>query len=300
MKQFYSYIKISSIIFLTLIFLQSNSYGQRAYNEKPESSNQGYKRDLNNSSNSTVSEASDRGFEKKRFNNRNDWLDQYRHEKDSYPRDDKNRNYNDYTERRDDRRNTNENYTENYFHIDRSGRTLWDGKHWDIDDFPLKVYVKESSSKYYKSVYKDYVNYAFDLWNKADDRINYTLVKNRREADLSIIFIENLGRKYDENYLGLTEYDLNRNNEIEYSKIQISLLKFGTEIVSDGEVKATIIHELGHALGLGHSDNERDIMYPYIHSDHTPLMKYNELSHGDKEAVQDCIDLGDSELYAWK
>jgi hypothetical protein len=29
-------------------------------------------------------------------------------------------------------------------------------------------------------------------------------------------------------------------------------------------------------------------------------MTYDELSRGDKEAVQDVIDLGNSQLYVWK
>ncbi len=41
-------------------------------------------------------------------------------------------------------------------------------------------------------------------------------------------------------------------------------------------------------------------MYPYIDSDHTSQMTYDELSRGDKAAVTDVIDLGDSELYVWR
>ena len=190
--------------------------------------------------------------------------------------------------------------SENYFHIDKSGNTLWDGKHWDLDEYPLKVYVKETSSKYYKSVYKDYVNYAFKVWQKADNRIQFTFTNNSRDADIQFIFVENLGKKYEENYLGLTEYDVNRENEIEKSEIQISLLKFGSETVSAGEIKATIVHELGHAFGLGHSESETDIMYPYISSDHSYKMTYDELSRGDKEAIKDAIDLGDDEQYVLK
>lgn len=190
--------------------------------------------------------------------------------------------------------------SDNYFHIDKSGKTLWDGKHWDLDEYPLKVYVKETSSKYYKSAYEEYVSYAFSVWQKADSRIKYTFTNNSRNADIQFVFVENLGEKYEENYLGLTEYDTNRDNEIEQSKVQISLLKFGDEMVSAGEIKATIIHELGHAFGLGHSDSETDIMYPYISSDHTYKMTYDELSKGDKEAIKDVIDLGNDEKYVWK
>jgi len=189
--------------------------------------------------------------------------------------------------------------SENYFHIDKSGNTLWDGKHWDLDEYPLKVYVKESSSRYYKSDYKDYVDYAFSVWQKADNRIKYTFTNNSRDADVEFVFVENLGKKYEENYLGLTEYETNRDNEIEYSKVQISLLKFGKETISAGEIKATIVHELGHAFGLGHSKCEKDIMYPYISSDHSYKMTYDELSRGDKEAIKDAIDLGE-DRFVWK
>jgi Matrixin len=187
--------------------------------------------------------------------------------------------------------------SENYFHIDKSGNSLWDGKHWNLDEFPVIVYVKESSSKYYKSGYKDYVDYAFRVWQKADNRIKYTFTNNSRDADIQFVFVENLGKKYEENYLGLTDYEVNRENEIEQSKIQISLLKLGSEAVSAGEIKATIVHELGHAFGLGHSESETDIMYPYISTDHSYKMTYDELSRGDKEAIKHAIDLGDEEKY---
>ena len=190
--------------------------------------------------------------------------------------------------------------SENYFHIDKSGNSLWDGKHWDLDEFPLKVFVKETSSRYYKSDYKEYVSYAFRVWQKADNRIKYTFTNNSRDADIQFVFVENLGKKYEENYLGLTEYDTNAGNEIEHSKVQISLLKFGNDVVSAGEIKATIVHELGHAFGLGHSESKTDIMYPYISSDHSYKLTYDELSRGDKEAIKDVIDLGEDEQYVLK
>ncbi len=188
-------------------------------------------------------------------------------------------------------------YSENYFRIDKRGNTLWDGKHWEESRFPLNIYVKGSDSRYFKSSYTEYVKYALDVWRKADDRIVYNFVDSKNHADISVIFVENLGDEYEENYLGLTDYDTDENKLIDYSKIQISLLKNGNEKVSAGELKATIIHEFGHALGLGHSKNEKDLMYPYISSDHTPDMNYDELSIGDKLAIKTLLDLSYNKKY---
>jgi predicted Zn-dependent protease len=280
------------LIVLVLLFSSSVLLSQQSQSNHPQSSGNKnkYKKDqthnskLNKPTNINNSKRKDFTINRKQTTNVN-----RKSERNNFKRE--------LTNRRDEQNTTR---SDNYFHIDKSGNTLWDGKHWDLDEYPLKVYVKKSFSRYYKSSYKDYVDYAFSVWQKADDRIKYTFTNNSRNADVEFVFVENLGKKYEENYLGLTEYDTNRENEIEFSKVQISLLKFGKEKISAGEIKATIVHELGHVLGLGHSDSETDIMYPYISSDHSYKMTYDELSRGDKEAIKDAIDLGNEEKYVWK
>lgn len=289
MKSFNHLLPITLLLIISsLLLVDSISAQKRSYENKKSKKNY-----YNNYEKSTSSKSSAVNFQYSKNNRRNrDYSDNI----DSKRRINSDRD----TKREKEYHSYRNEHSENYFRIDKSKNSLWDGKHWEESDFPLNIFVKEISSRYYKSVYKEYVKYAMDVWRKADDRIQYKFVNSVDDADIALIFVENLGDKYEENYLGLTDYDTNRNKEIEFSKIQISLIKNGNEKVPAGEIKATIIHELGHAFGLGHSESDNDLMYPYISPEHTSEMTYDELSKGDILAIKDVIGLSFDENYVWK
>jgi hypothetical protein len=289
MKKFNHFVNIILVFIILSFFISDTIIAQN----KPQKSKKSKRNYYNNYEKSSSSKSSAVNVE---YRNNN------RHENNSSDNYESNRikTSDNETKREKEYHNYENEHSENYFRIEKSKNTLWDGKHWEESRFPLNIYVKETSSRYYKSVYKDYVKYAMNVWRKADDRIQYSFVKSVDDADIAVVFVENLGDKYEENYLGLTDYDTNRNKQIEFSKIQISLIKNGDEKISAGEIKATIIHELGHAFGLGHSESENDLMYPYISPEHNSELTYDELSKGDKLAVKDVIDLSFDEKYVWK
>jgi len=286
MKRFNHFLPILSIFIILSFFLIDTIIAQNT----PQKSKKSKRHYYYNYEKSSSSKSSAVNVEYQKVTRRNN----------DYSESNKKINSTRSTTRKNDYGNYENEHSENYFRIDKSKNSLWDGKHWEDSRFPLSIYVKESSSRYYKSTYKDYVKYAMDVWRTADDRIQYKFVRSIDDADIAVVFVENLGDKYEENYLGLTDYDTDRNKQIEFSKVQISLIKNGNEKISAGEIKATIVHELGHALGLGHSENENDLMYPYISPEHTSEMTYDELSKGDKLAIKDVIDLCFEEEYVWK
>lgn len=287
MKRINYYLIIVLILLITSIAFTDNTFAQKKYYENKKPKRSYYNQETSTSSKSSAVIIEHRVV-KRQSNKYSDYYESNSTiNRDTYRSKKNNPDYKNY-------------HSENYFRIDKSKNSLWDGKHWEEAKYPLNIYVKEISSRLYKSAYKDYVAYALNVWRKADDRIQYKFVKSIDDADIAVIFVENLGEEYEEDYLGITNYAINKNKLIDFSKIQISLIKNGNERVSAGEIKATIIHEIGHALGLGHSENENDLMYPYISSEHTPDLTYDELSKGDKLAIKDLIDLSFKQNYVWK
>lgn len=186
------------------------------------------------------------------------------------------------------------NYSRNYFHLDTEENSLWNGRHWNKKDYPLKVYINKSKLRDFRPVFYSYINYAMEVWESADKRIRFELVSTEDSANVTISFVNNLEPEYEENFLGVTKTNFSKENNYEITKavVQLGLSKFSNKRVADGEMKAAIVHEIGHVLGLGHSENDKDIMYPYIDPLWNKNMDFNELSSGDFLAIHSLTDLG--------
>jgi len=133
---------------------------------------------------------------------------------------------------------------------------------WPDRFMPLKVYV--APFRWYKEKGQEYFYYAmikdaFDIWkNASGGKLSFEFVDNLYNSQINIEW-----KRVDRKSLGHCLYNFDQEGRLFSAEIQIGLSDglLHRQYEDKNEVKHTIIHEIGHALGVNHSPYLEDIMY---------------------------------------
>lgn len=109
------------------------------------------------------------------------------------------------------------------------------------------------------------MKHAFEEWSRlTKDKIVFRYVKDKKQAQLEIIFTDKINDSKSDKSIGLTKGLSNSSGKMVHATVWIAAKTQDGRTLNNDEVYTVMLHEVGHAIGLEHSNNPKSALYPQL------------------------------------
>jgi hypothetical protein len=144
----------------------------------------------------------------------------------------------------------------------------------DRSGAPLKVAIVEGGPPGYQPRMAGYVREALDKWEGAGAGIFFAPTADTLEAEIVVRWIDH----FDFDRAGQTDLTWDQAGRVRKAAILLALRTNTGIVLPDPALLTVAVHEVGHGIGMPHSPDSSDVMFP--------ATQISSLSDRDRRTVQ--------------